>query len=138
MDTRRSLGPKGENPKGLTAEKPLDTLFRRLIHPSGDAGSPELPAWASFEHRGYIKGEASRPLARSTIPDRSVARLLVILSVISQSRPCSYRPTLTMRYTSYISTAWEGAGWPCRGSATYSAPGARSMGIDLRKCSTTR
>lgn len=43
----------GEIERDLLAEKPLDTLLRKLILLGGNTGSPELRAWASMELRGY-------------------------------------------------------------------------------------
>ncbi len=37
----------------LLAEKPLDTILRKLILLGGNAGSAELRDWASAELRGY-------------------------------------------------------------------------------------
>ncbi|PRB18851.1 hypothetical protein [Microbacterium sp. MYb62] len=39
--------------RDLIAEKPLDTLLRKLILLGGNAGSPELRQWAATELRGY-------------------------------------------------------------------------------------
>ena len=43
----------GQIERDLLAEKPLHTLLRKLILLGGNAGSPELRAWASMELRGY-------------------------------------------------------------------------------------
>jgi len=45
----------GQIERDLLAEKPLDTLLRKLVLLGGSAGSPELRAWASMELRGYTK-----------------------------------------------------------------------------------
>lgn len=47
----------GQIERDLLAEKPLDTLLRKLILLGGNAGSPELRDWASLELRGYAKGD---------------------------------------------------------------------------------
>lgn len=47
----------GQIERDLLAEKPLDTLLRKLILLGGNAGSPELRAWASMELRGYDKDD---------------------------------------------------------------------------------
>ncbi len=39
--------------RDLLAEKPLDTLLRKLLLIGGAAGSPELREWAASELRGY-------------------------------------------------------------------------------------
>lgn len=48
----------GQIERDLLAEKPLDTLLRKLVLLGGNTGSPELRAWASMELRGYTKDDA--------------------------------------------------------------------------------
>lgn len=55
MSTKKAGGLIGEIERDLLADKPLDTLLRKLILLGGNAGSPELRAWASQELRGYDK-----------------------------------------------------------------------------------
>lgn len=54
----------GEIERDLLQEKPLVTLLRKLILLGGNAGSPELRAWASQELRGYNR-EDELPSYRS-------------------------------------------------------------------------
>jgi hypothetical protein len=57
MNTKKAAGLMGQIERDLLAEKPLDTLLRKLILLGGNAGSPELRAWASMELRGYSKDD---------------------------------------------------------------------------------
>lgn len=43
--------------RDVLADKPLDTLLRKLVLLGGNAGSPELRAWASQELRGYANDD---------------------------------------------------------------------------------
>lgn len=47
----------GQIERDLLNEKPLDTLLRELILLGGNAGSPELRAWAAQELRGYPRDD---------------------------------------------------------------------------------
>jgi hypothetical protein len=57
MSTKKPTDLMGQIERDLMAEKPLDTLLRKLILLGGNAGSPELRAWASMELRGYSNDE---------------------------------------------------------------------------------
>lgn len=43
--------------RDLLAEKPVESVLRKLVLLGGDAGSVELSAWASAELRGYAKSD---------------------------------------------------------------------------------
>ncbi|MFG6501960.1 hypothetical protein [Microbacterium sp. P05] len=66
MSIKKRADLMGQIEQDLLAEKPLDTLLRKLILLGGNAGSPELRAWASLELRGYAR-EDELPTYR-TVP----------------------------------------------------------------------
>lgn len=68
-DTRRVISRRPKNlltqiERDLLADKPLDTLLRKLILLGGSAGSAELRDWAATELQGYGAG-ADLPSYRS-------------------------------------------------------------------------
>lgn len=58
----------GQIERDLLGEKPLDSILRKLILLGGNAGSPELRAWASLELRGYGKDDELPSYRKITAP----------------------------------------------------------------------
>ncbi len=68
MSTKNPSNLMSQIERDLLAEKPLDTLLRKLILLGGNAGSPELRSWASMELRGYQKSDELPSYRRVTAP----------------------------------------------------------------------
>lgn len=65
---RKPTNILGQIEKDLLADKPLETLLRKLILLGGNAGSTELRDWASAELRGYETDEGLPAYRRVNAP----------------------------------------------------------------------